>query len=274
MFKKIFLLLIIALISLQVVYAGNATTSFPSNVTLVDKQISVDFYIYNPTSTVQTYTLKSYTAPYPSYFSETTIRLQPNTSKLVPLTITPLENQLESTYSSSIEVTSIDYYNKITFTILQKTNRVCQVDLQYFISYVKESDNYKLELIFKNNSNINQNIDVLDLRDINLEVPIGKISTIKATESSLVRLFKTDINQTKLDYRCNGIYSNITIDLPKKDVIKPNEPFSVFTGLFSLGNIDVLTTLDSTVFQIILIFILIILVLSFSTRYIRYVYRK
>jgi len=273
MYKKIFLFIVIALMSLQIVHAGTATTSFPATVTLVDKQISVDLYIYNPTSTVQTYTLKSYTAPYPSYFSETTVRLQPNTSKLVPLTITPLENQLESTYSSNLEVLSGDYYKKINFNILQKTNRTCPVDLQYFISYVKESENYKLELIFKNNSNRDQDIDILDLRDINLEVPIGKISTTKASESSLVRLFKTDVNQTRLDYRCNGIYNYVAIDLPKKEE-KPHEPASVFTGLFSLTGIQLGNILDSTLFQIILVFILIILVLSFSTKYIKYVYRK
>jgi len=276
MFKKIFLLFIILMISLQVINAQTPVVSFPKTITLVDAPINVDLYIYNPNNVTQTYTLKAHTSPYPSVFLEETIVLNANESRKIPLKITPLSNVLGSTYNSSIEIKSTNYNRKIDFQIIQKTNRKCLVDLQYFLLYVKETDNYKLELIFKNSSNRDENLEIIGLQNIYLDSQIGEITIPKNSESSLVRVFKTDLKETAMEYRCNGLYDTLAMDLPKKEkLVKPQEAKSVFTGLLGLVNgFNLETIFNSTIFQIILIFILIVLVLSFSTKYIKYIYKK
>jgi hypothetical protein len=283
MIKKIKpLIFIFALfLSLQLVYATTSppTVSFPKTVTIVDTQISVDVYIYNPNTTEQNYFLKSYTSPYVSEFSESTISVSSKTSKKVSLKINPLENVLESVYSASIEIQNSEHTKKSEFEIIQKANRKCPVDLQYLIIYVKESDNYKLELIFKNSTDKDKTINITNLKDINLAAPLGEVIAPKNSESSMVRVFKTDIKETKLEYTCNGIYGFVDIELPKK-VKTSDKVKSAFTGLvgfvkgITLPSINLIAILDSIIFQIILLIILIILVLSFSTKYIKFLYKK
>ncbi len=272
MLKKILLLILIIYLATPFTNAQELSVTFPKTITLVNTPISVDLYLYNTTSTTNTYSLKSYTAPYPSEFLEERITISPNSTKKITLKITQLSNQLQSTYNSSIEISSATYYNKINFEIIQKANRVCPIDLQSTVIYVKESDNYKLELTFKNSTNRDQDIDIIALKDINLEYPLGKLTAPKNSESSIVRVFKTKLKETKLEYRCNSVYGTVDIELPKKE--KPQEEKSIFTGLFSFGAINLVTVFNDIVFQIILIFILIILVLSFTTRYIKYVFKK
>ena len=275
--NEFLLLIIVLLVSLQLVYAQDTpTVSFPKTVTVVDTPISVTLYVYNPNSTEQTYSLVSYTSPYESYFSEDRITLKPNESKEVTLVISPQENVLDSTYKASIDLKYLENSKKIDFDIIQKANRGCPIDLQYTIAYVKESDNYRLDLVFKNSNNKDEDIDIIGLKDINLEYPIGIVAVPSAVETKMVRVFKTDLKETKLEYRCNGVYGFVNIEFPKKETAKTKtQVLSVFTGLVSFTkNINLTTILNSIIFQIILIILLIILILSFSTKYIKYVYRK
>lgn len=276
--KNIFLFLMIALLlSLQIIYAEDAPTiSFPKKVTVVDTPISVTLYVYNPNSTAQTYSLVPYTSPYESYFSEDKITLKPNESKEVTLIISPQENVLDSTYKASIELMYLQNSKKIEFDIIQKANRNCPIDLQHTIVYVKESDNYRLDLFFNNSSEKTQEIDIIGIKDINLEYPIGVVTIPSAIETKMVRVFKTDLKETKIEYRCNGVYDFVALELPKKETEKNKiQVISVFTGLVSFTkNVNLTTIFNSIIFQIILVLILIILILSFSTKYIKYVYRK
>lgn len=277
--KNIFVLFMIALLSLQVVYADYApTVSFPKKVTVVDKPVSVILYVYNPNLTEQTYSLVSYTSPYESYFSEDKITLNPNSSKEITVVISPQENVLESTYKASIEVMYFQNSKKVDFDIIQKANRSCPIDLKHEIVYVKESDNYRLDLIFNNSSGKDQEINITDIKNINLEYPIGVVVVPSDLETRMVRVFKTDLKETKIEYSCNGIYGFVNLELPEKkiELEKKETPVnSVITGLVSFTkSINIKTILNSTVFQIILVLILIMAILSFSTKYIKYVYRK
>lgn len=276
--KNVFLVLMIALLlSLQIIYAESTpTVSFPKKVTVVDTPISVTLYVYNPNSMEQTYSLVSYTSPYESYFSEDKITLNPNESKEVTVVISPQENVLDSTYKASIEVMYLENSKKIDFDIIQKANRSCPIDLQHTIAYVKESGNYRLDLIFNNSSKKDQELDVIGIKDINLEYPIGIIIVPSDVETKMVRIFKTDLKETKIEYRCNGVYGFVALELPKKETDKAKaQVISVFTGLVSFTkSINLTTIFNSIIFQIILIVILIIIILSFSTKYIKYVYRK
>lgn len=276
--KKVFLFIMVALLSLQVIYADNSpTVSFPKKVTVVDAPISATLYIYNPYSTEQTYSLVSYTSPYESYFSEDKITLNPNESKEITFVISPLENVLDSTYKASIELMYLQNSKKIDFEIIQKANRICPIDLQHTIVYVKETDNYRLDLTFKNSSNKDQEINIIGIKDVNLDSPIGVVVVTSDVETKMVRVFKTDLKETKIEYRCNGVYGFVDLELPKKEEPEQNKKqvTSVVTGLVSFAkNIDIKSILNSTIFQIILVGILIIVILSFSTKYIKYVYRK
>jgi hypothetical protein len=276
--KNVFLVLMITLLfSLQIIYAEDAPTiSFPKKVTVVDTPIYVTLYVYNPNSTEQTYSLVSYTSPYESYFSEDKITLKSSESKEVTLIISPQENVLDSTYKASIELMYLQNSKKIEFEIIQKANRSCPIDLQHTIVYVKESGNYRLDLFFNNSSKKDQELDVIGIKDINLEYPIGVVIVPSDVETKMVRVFKTDLKETKIEYRCNGVYGYVTLELPKKETDKSKvQVISVFTGLVSFTkSINLTTIFNSIIFQIILIIILIIVILSFSTKYIKYVYRK
>ena len=146
--KNIFVLISVLLIS-SYVCAYPLEVSFPKDITLVDKQVSVEMYVFNSSSVAEIITLTGHTTPFPISFSETQFRLNPNESKRIAVNFTPLTNYLDAVYSSSIEIRSANYYNKYTFNITQKSNRVCSIDLQYFVIYVPSTDQYKLELILK-----------------------------------------------------------------------------------------------------------------------------
>jgi hypothetical protein len=271
--NKNILVLISVLLMSSYIYASNITVSFPENITLVNNPVSVELYVYNGSNSSELITLTSYISPFPSSFSENQFRLSPNESKRVTVTISPLNDYLESVYSSSIEIKSANYYNKQTFNIIQKTNRICSIDLQYFVMYVPSSDEYKLELILKNNSIVNKDIEIIGLKDINLSDEIGIVEISGKTEVSTVRLFKTEERNVILEYRCNGLFGKKEIELPEKKT--PIDIKTGFTGLFSfIGSVNLGNFWDSLLFQIILIIILIILVLSFSTRYIKYIYKR
>jgi hypothetical protein len=187
MFKKtkLFIVILVLFLSLQLVFANTKTptVSFPKTVTLVDEKVSVEFYVYNPNNVEQTYFLKSYTTPFISEFSESTVSVLPKTSQKVLLIITPLSDVLDSVYGVSIEIQNTEITKKTEFEIIQKNNKKCPVDLQHTIIYVKESDNYKLELIFKNFTDKDETVIITDLKDINLQVPVGEVIVLKNSES-------------------------------------------------------------------------------------------
>lgn len=270
---KKFLILISLLLMSTYIYASGITVSFPENITLVDNQVSVELYVYNGTNISKQFNLTSHTTPFVSSFSENQFRLNPNESKRISVIFNPLENNLEAVYNSSIEVKSQDYYNKVNFIIIQKTNRTCGIDLQYFAEYIQDSSNYKIDLIFKNNSTIDQTIEIIDFKDVNLTEELNDVNISRETEVSITRFFETDKREVILEYRCNGILGRREIELPKKTT--PKDPTTGFTGLFTfVGNITLGNFINSVVFQIILVVVLIILVLSFSTKYIKYIYRR
>lgn len=270
--NKNFLTLLSMLLLATSVYATSIDAVFLDNITLFDKPISAELYLYNSTSTPKQITLKANTSPFSATFSENQFVLKPGESKRISVTINQLADSLDVAYNSSIEITSADYYKKLPFTITQRSNRACQIVLRYTINYLPATDNYKLELFFKNDSKTDKTIEIIGLKDINLSSGIGVIDIPKESEVSTVRIFSTDDKTAFLEYRCNGVYGKMEMNLPDKE--NPEEIASS-TGLFSfITNINFLGILDSLVFQVILIVILMLLVLSFSARYIKYVYKK
>jgi hypothetical protein len=77
--KNIFVLISVLLIS-SYVCAYPLEVSFPKDITLVDKQVSVEMYVFNSSSVAETITLTGHTTPFPISFSETQFRLNPNES--------------------------------------------------------------------------------------------------------------------------------------------------------------------------------------------------
>jgi len=271
--KKNILFFIVLLLFSNYIYAQDISVIFPESATLVNDSVSVDFYIHNLSRFTEQLVVKAHTSPFPHFLSESNILLQPNDSKKISLVLTPLTNQLDSVYVSSLEISSNNYYKKINFQIIQKANRTCSIDVNYLATYIPFSEEYKIEIILKNNSDTTQEIEIIGLKEISISAEISVIEIPKQTEVSLLRIFKTDKENSTLEYRCNGIYGTKEIELPEKT--RPKEVNKGPSGLFYfVGAITIINIFDSLLFQIFLIIILIILILSFSTRYLKYIYKR
>lgn len=265
--KKISILFVLLLFTVTQVHAYSLDVYFPKSISIVDREVTAELVIHNLSNKTEKITLASNTSPFQTTFSQEQFDLLPNETKKITVSFSPLTERLDSVYSASIEVKSINYYIKEIFTITQKSNRTCMIDLDYSVKYNTNADNYRLELFFKNNDKIEKEIEIIGLKDISLDEEIGKVTVPSKQKTSTVRFFDTQEKMVVLEYRCNGMFGKKEISLPEKK--EPVDVNSKISGMFIF-----VTSFDSLFFQIVLVIILIILVLSFSTRYIKYVYKR
>ena len=252
------------------IQASGLDIYFPEAITLDNTAISLDFDIVNTTNFTQEYEFNAYTSPFLSEINPSSVVLQPNASQTIKFTINPIYNSLKSIYFSSFEI-STDSSKKIySFRIVQNDNRVCNIDLDYNLSYDSNSDLYNLDIILDNNYPQTSQIRLKSLKDsTNFQENTYDV------DNSLVLNYKikSDKEKTDLIYVCNNKEYLEEINLIKKE--KPKESLEVvkyLSGYFSFSKFK--NIFSSLGFKIFLIIILIFLVISFTAKYVRYIYFK
>ena len=297
----VFLITIMLSIFVNNIFASEINYNFTETIVLYDKAVSYDLTLYNASNESQLYTINTYTTPFEVTLIPETIRLAPRERGKITFLFEPLLDQLESVYSSNFRITSNNEIKTVYFNINQKSNKVCPLDLR--INNVINDDNLSFILRIENTTTKNYNLELIDLENIK---DFNKSSITSNREETIEREFvfsdfNRSLQKTVLIYKCNNIQNTKEIEIPKKeieDTIDENTTdltgfigfadlsflnvffqsvatinFGFLTVFYnSLISIDFMVILNSTITHIILIVILIFLILSFTTRYIKYLY--
>ena len=257
--------LIITLVFASSLQGANPVFSVSKNVYLTDKAIEKEVVIYNFFSTTAQFNLKLYTAPFNSEISVNNFYLSSNESKVVAYTIYPLDDSEGVVYSANLEVTSNNVTYKEPFTIEQAFNKKCSVLVDVLAEY-QEEDNYNVKFIF---TNPETNAQEVILKNISGTSDFNE-STFEISGNSNYEyelIVNTLDNNVSYSYACNNVINNKTIPLEKKI-----DYLGIATGYITFANLD--NFLESVYFKILLVVLLVVLVLSFSTRYLRHINRK
>ncbi|MDD3178347.1 MAG: hypothetical protein PHR26_02400 [Candidatus ainarchaeum sp.] len=271
----VFLVFILACIFSTVSFSSYIQASgldiyFPEAITLENTAITLDFDIVNTTNFTQEYEFNAYTSPFLSEINPSSVILQPNASQTIKFTINPIINSLKNVYFSSFEISTENSKKIYSFRIVQNDNRVCNINLDYNISYDSNSDLYNLDIILDNNYPQTSQIKLKSLTD-----STNFKENTYDVDNSLVLNYKIDSDKEKTDliYVCNNKEYLEQIKLIEKN--KPKESLEVvkyLSGYFSFSKIK--NFFNSLGFKIFLIIILIFLVISFTAKYVRYIYFK
>jgi len=268
---KMYLVFVIATVMIATIFSSyisayGSELNIPNVINIFDKEVDASIYLKNNTTSEKVYSLKVHTSPFLSELQEDSFTLSPSESKTLKLTIKPIQNTLKTEYKASIELISGSTRSVHPFTITQYENKICELEVNKEISYNSNIDKYLLNLNIKNNTNIQQEIILKQL--INAENFKERSLVIDSNSEEQVNyLVTTKENTLTLEYICNQISIKEDIDVPKK--IKDGINLSGYFSFISISSI-----LNSLAFQIILVLVLIILILSFATRYIKYLYSK
>jgi hypothetical protein len=274
--KIIFLIMLLLLLNINNIYAHNQLQiNVNETITIKDQPVSLDITLKNNDYSSRWYNITTHMAPFGTQIENTYIYLEPNKSQTTRITITPLEKSLTSVYQATIEISSENYSKKIPIKIIQQSNLECLIDLEYYLNYDRIEKEYALDIKLTNNKKLNQDIFLDKIVDVNnnLILNISQEHLITPTEDLwLGYRFIVDENKANnlyLTYGCKNFTlktQEIKIESLEKPKKTNNFGMIVLTSAKDIYN--------SLVFQIILIVVLIFLVLSFSTRYIKYMYRK
>jgi hypothetical protein len=289
--NKLFLILLIFCISFLF---SNYTSAFEAEVSLntnnlniYDKDVNLEINVYNNTNTEQLYGVIPHITPFKFNLDSSTFRLSPRASKRVVLVINPIGNSLEKIYSTKLEVTSNFSSTYIPLQITQNTNKECNIDLDYTVVYNPNIKKYVFNLKLENKDNYSKFVELI--HNSILKMDFSRKIELNAKEyKELKFVFDSNVESIDLEYNCNNIELNcLNIILPNKpkDDINTNNNSdnnnagynnSNLSGLLNLGffTLNINNILNSLAVQIILIIVLIVLVLSFTTKYIKFIYNK
>lgn len=259
------------------VYAHNLQITVRDSINIKEQEGHLTVTLRNNDASARWYNLKAYMSPFETYIEDPYIYLEPNTSKTTNVVIQPLEKTLTSVYQTIIEISSEDYFRKIPVKIIQESNLECLIDLEHYLNYDRLEEEYTLDLKITNNKNLKQEVYIEKLVDVNsnLILEISQKHSIAKKEALwLGYRFVVDTNKTDflyVSYGCKDFplrSQEIRLNILKEE---PKQQTTNF-GMVVLGSVK--DIYNSVVFQIFLVVVLILLVLSFSTRYIKHMYRK
>jgi hypothetical protein len=250
-----------------------------NNLNIYDKDVNLEINVYNNTNTEQLYDIKPHVTPFKFHLDGSTFRLNPRASKRVVLVIKPIANSLEKIYSAKLEITSSSSSTYIPLQIVQNTNKKCNTDIDYTVVYNTNIKKYVLNLKLENKDNYSKFIELI--HNSFLPIDISKRVELNAKGyKELKFVFDSNLESIDLKYNCNNIELNsfnvIFPNKPKDNVNDNSYDNSNLNGLLNLGffTLNVNNILNSLAVQIILIIVLIVLVLSFTTKYIKFIYNK
>jgi hypothetical protein len=253
--------IVITLVLSSSVQGSNNVMSIDKEVYLTDKAIEKEVVIYNFFNDTVEFTINLYTSPFKSEVLEKNFVLSANESKTIKYIIHPLQDSLKEVYSASIEVVSNNNTFIEYFSITQEFNKKCDVDVNITHTHL-EDDNYLLNINFYNSTNEEK------------FVVLSKVSEIKDFKEKVISIdsnskydytinFNTKNKDIDIEYICNNLLITEKIEL-QKDL-----NFKKITGFLSLKDIG--DFINSIYFKIILVILLVLVVISFSTRYIKYI---
>ena len=254
-------------------YAADFDLRVQDKVILNNNPVNAYLTLKNTTSTTNLYTLQLYTSPFQSQINPSSIRLSPGEVKQVNFTVYPLENSTSQEYTSTISVLSNSETYFYTFTIVQQTNKVCPVNVNYKVDYISDSNKYHIDLNIENPTTKYQTITIKEIKPINTAIETMDVALYPNENKHSNFYFDTNSNKVTLSYICNSNYEELNITLPSKPVTpKPdttdgNKINLNLAGYFTYASFS--RVFESLTFQVILILIIILLVLSFTSRYIK-----
>ncbi len=256
--------LIITLVFSSALQGANPVFSISKDVHLTDKAVEKEVVIYNFFNTTAQFNLKLYTTPFNSEISENNFYLSPNESKIVTYKIYPIDNSQAAVYSSNLEVSANNNIFRESFIIDQAFNKKCNVSVDVLSKYI-ETNSYNIKLIFTNEEN---DIKTVILKNMSGAVDFNESNFEIAGNSNyeFETFINTEDSNVSFDYACNNVIKTKISDLEKKS------SFLGITGYISLQGIN--NFIESIYFKILLVVLLVVLVLSFSTRYLRHVNKK
>jgi len=157
--------------------------------------------------------------------------------------------------------------------LFQESNIYCFVEIvDNFINYDLNNSKYILDLKLENTSEFSQEIFVKQINDVNKTLLDISQEHEVLGKDVLWLSYVLDVNSLDIvyvNYTCNDVIQKIKeISVPKEKEPQQKNTF----GLFVLSSAK--SFYNSVLFQVVLIVVLIFLVLSFTTRYIRYLYKK
>ena len=279
-YKRIVFLFIAAIFLSLFLYSAKAhalefETNIPNRITLYNEPVDVFFSIKNTSNASNLYNFKLYTSPFTSRIDPQAIRLDIGEEKQVKLTIYPIENTTNQEYTSTLEISENQIIHFYSINIVQLTNKICEVEVNYTIDYLVDSNRYHLNLSLTNNANTYQTINLNKFEDLNSdqfnEINVGLFSN----ETKHVNYY-IDTNKSSLEisYVCNSIFQTKKVDFPSKPVINDDSETNGLSGFFTFTNFNVnmKNIINSLTFQIILIIIIILLAITFASRYIRLIH--
>ncbi len=276
-FKRILFLVIAALFISLFLYSIKAHASefelvVPNSIIVKDNPVESQLTISNLTDETNLYEFKVYSSPFNGVVNPSSIRLGPREVKQLSLIIYPLENSTNQEYISTISVlvNSEIYFNK--FTIVQQTNKVCSLDINYTIDYLIDSNRFHLDLNVTNKTTKYQTIEIKEISPINTKIEEMSVSVYPNENKHSTFYFDTNESKVIVSYVCNSNFEEINIDLPSRPEVidlnpKENKIWNSVSGYFTISNFKKI--FESLTFQVILIIIIILLVLSFTSRYIK-----
>lgn len=254
-----FTMFFLFLITPNLLHALEPVISMNETVYIVDKPVEQEIILYNYFDADAYFVLKLNTAPFDFHTSVYEIFIPKKSYKSIKFTLFPLDNSSGEVYSASVELYSPFARFIKHFTVDQAFNKTCETTLKVDSEYLG-SDIHTVELLFENPTLKDQ--DILFNDDQNLFF-LKKITIPKNSEYLFKKNISIDGSELSISYTCNDVFIS-----QKHNLKKPIK----LTGFFSLGIFEKIFNL--LFFKILLVIILIFLVISFTTRYLRYIHDK
>lgn len=144
----------------------------------------------------------------------------------------------------------------------------CPVSLTYDVNFLSGILKYRIYIYMYNNSDNTVNISLDGFTDLNVNPQSIDLNAYELAKT----FYHIDTNNEflVLNYTCNDIQNTMNIQLKEQDEENNNN----LTGFFSLGNVftkeNMVNFFNSLVFQITLVCVLVIMILFFTTRYIKF----
>jgi hypothetical protein len=270
-------ILLFLLFTINNIYAQDTQINIQDKVILKETSKTIPITVYNNSQEIKWYNIEAYTSPFETQIQESYFYVDSynnnNNSKTIYLTISPLQKSLTSVYLTHIQISSDNYTKKIPLTIVQESNIYCFVEIvDNFINYDLNNSKYILDLKLENTSEFSQEIFVKQINDVNKTLLDISQEHEVLGKDVLWLSYVLDVNSLDIvyvNYTCNDVIQKIKeISVPKEKEPQQKNTF----GLFVLSSAK--SFYNSVLFQVVLIVVLIFLVLSFTTRYIRYLYKK
>ncbi len=253
--------LIITLVFSSSLQGANSVVSLSKNVYLTDKAVEKEVVLYNFLNEGVYFTLKLNTSPFKSELSTEKVFIPANEYKTVKYKIFPIEDSTGVLYTASLETSFANHRYVEYFTIEQAFNKKCDVSLDVSYEYL-EGNNYSLKMLFKNPNNSQEAVTIKEIKGSSFSEE-KEVVVLGKSDFSYETVVSVNDNLLNIKYSCNNVILNKEIEVKK--------PVKM-SGYISLNWAD--NFIESVYFKILLVVLLIILVLSFATRYLRHVHRK